>query len=61
MKIKIVIWPPTVLSSKNLIPGSIHEVIERPKYDPSPNRGLWVMGFGEPVKILSHEYELIKE
>lgn len=37
---------------KNLTPGSIHDVVKPPpgKY------GLWVMGVGEPVKLLPGEY-----
>lgn len=41
---------------ENLTPGSIHEVIEPPAgYDNS--RGVWVMGVGEPVKVLFGEFE----
>ena len=39
----------------NLIPDSIHETIEPPKGE--HNRGgWWVMGVGEPVKVLDKEY-----
>lgn len=40
----------------NLTPGSIHAVIDPPdgyKNDPT---GVWVMGIGEPVKVLRGEY-----
>lgn len=41
---------------ENLKPGSIHDVISPPAgHDNS--RGVWVMGVGEPVKVLFGEYE----
>lgn len=47
---------------KNLTPGSIHEVIEAPKeYKNSKIKGVWVMGVGEPVKVLDNEFEYVKE
>lgn len=43
-----------------LIPGSIHEVIDPPAgYDNS--RGVWVMGLSEPVLLLFGEYTEIEE
>ena len=42
----------------NLIPGSIHDIIDPPSgYD--NKGGQWVMGVGEPVKVLFLEFEYI--
>lgn len=42
----------------NLIPGSIHDIIDPPAgYD--NKGGQWVMGVGEPVKVLFSEFEYI--
>jgi len=41
---------------KNLVPGSIHSVIESPGGQ-NNNRGVWVMGVGEPVKVLFKEFK----
>ena len=40
----------------NLIPGSIHDVIEACNGKDS-KRGVWVMGMGEPVLLLNGEFE----
>lgn len=39
----------------NLTPGSIHEVVSPPKGRNNKN-GVWVMGVGEPVKVLFREF-----
>lgn len=39
----------------NLIPGSIHDVIKTPAGEKREG-GVWVMGNGEPVKVLQGEY-----
>lgn len=41
----------------NLTPGSVHEVITPPEGYTNNDGGLWVMGVGEPVKVLTREYE----
>ena len=41
----------------NLTPGSIHDVIEPPSGYSNDEKGVWVMGVGEPVKVLWHEYK----
>jgi hypothetical protein len=42
----------------NLTPGSIHNVIGPP--DAYKNdKGTWVMGVGEPVKVLPHEFKIL--
>lgn len=43
----------------NLIPGSEHEVVEPPLPYKNDERGLWVMGVGEPVKVLTSEFKII--
>jgi predicted RNA-binding Zn-ribbon protein involved in translation (DUF1610 family) len=40
----------------NLTPGSLHKVIDPPKGKDN-SRGVWVMGVGEPVKVLFEEFE----
>jgi hypothetical protein len=40
----------------NLTPGSVHQVVDAPKGMPDNLAGVWVMGVGEPVKILVGEY-----
>lgn len=39
----------------NLTPGSEHDIIEPPAGENSVT-GVWVMGVGEPVKVLHREY-----
>jgi hypothetical protein len=41
----------------NLTPGSVHDVVDAPKGQPNNLAGVWVMGVGEPVKVLVGEYE----
>jgi len=43
---------------KNLIEGSIHDVIESPEKHKSKNlqNGVWVWGITEPVLVLSYEF-----
>lgn len=40
---------------KNLKPGSVHDVIDPPEGKDN-SRGVWVMGVGEPVKVLFGEF-----
>lgn len=44
---------------KNLTSGSEHVVIEPPVGHKEDSRGVWVMGVGQPVKVLAGEYEVI--
>lgn len=44
----------------NLKPGSIHKVIPPPNGE-NENRGVWVMGVGEPVKLLYDEFLFIDD
>lgn len=41
---------------KNLLPNSIHYIIEPPKEYINDSKGIWVMGVGEPVKVLINEF-----
>jgi hypothetical protein len=40
----------------NLTPNSIHEVVEPPHPYKNDHTGVWVMGIGEPVKLLTVEF-----
>ena len=42
----------------NIVNGSIHEIVETPS-NPGTKPGVWVMGIGEPVKLLDFEYEFV--
>lgn len=56
LTIKIIRCNATGEQFRNLTPGSIHQVI-----CPPPGKyGLWVMGAGEPVKVLPSEYVSVK-
>lgn len=41
---------------ENLIPNSIHETVTPPIGYKNDHTGVWVMGVGEPVKLLSYEF-----
>ena len=40
----------------NLTPHSVHEVVEPPKGYKNDYNGVWVMGVGEPVRLLNNEF-----
>ncbi len=40
----------------NLTPNSIHEIVTPPVGYKNGHTGVWVMGVGEPVKVLSNEF-----
>lgn len=42
----------------NLTPGSIHDIIPPPPFQDDKG-GEWVMGVGEPVKVLFSEFEYL--
>jgi hypothetical protein len=48
---------------KTIIPNEIMDVLDMSEQDNQPNRGLWVWGNGEPVKLLNDvgydEYEIV--
>jgi hypothetical protein len=44
----------------NLTPGSIHVTVDAPKPLVEKADGVWVMGVGEPVKVLNGEYEIVE-
>lgn len=40
----------------NLIPNSVHTIIDVPKGKKDDGKGVWVMGVGVPVKLLNGEF-----
>lgn len=45
----------------NLVPESEHDVIDPPDPYKPDRQGVWVMGNGQPVKVLSNEFEIIEK
>lgn len=43
----------------NITPKSQHDIVEPPKGESNYYRGVWVMGVGEPVKLLYGEFKEI--
>lgn len=58
MRIKIVSCDAFGPAFNNLKPGSVHKVIDTPSEE-DDSKGVWVMGVGEPVKVLLNEYEVV--
>ena len=46
---------------KNLTPGSRHKIVTPPQGYFNGDEGVWVMGVGEPVKVLDREISHISE
>jgi hypothetical protein len=44
----------------NIKDGTIHAVVEHPEADKNNDKGVWVMGNGELIKVLNDEFEIIK-
>lgn len=44
----------------NITPDSVHDVISIPEGEKDNNKGVWVMGVGEPVKILNYEFNEVE-
>jgi hypothetical protein len=40
----------------NLTPGTVHDVVEPPTGEKNDRKGVWVMGVGQPVKLLVGEF-----
>ena len=59
-KIKITQMQAVGKAFANLTPGSEHAVVNPPKGQKNGERGLWVMGVGEPVLVLFHEFNRVK-
>lgn len=55
-KVKIVNCTANGEKFENLTPGSVHSVVEPPEGYENDLKGLWVMGVGEPVKLLNGEF-----
>lgn len=43
----------------NLTPNSEHIIIRTPDNQKADSKGVWVMGVGEPVKVLNNEFVFI--
>jgi len=41
---------------ENLTPDSIHQIVTPPENYKNDHTGVWVMGIGEPVKVLPEEF-----
>ena len=44
----------------NLLPNTIHTIIKPPKGFKNNRDGYWVMGVGEPVRVLKGEFNFIE-
>jgi len=55
-KIKITQCTAVGNAFSNITPNSIHEIIKPPGEYVNGDRGVWVMGNGEPVKVLFDEF-----
>lgn len=58
-KIRITFCQAQGSAFENLIPDSEHIVIGAPKGQKENTMGVWVMGIGEPVKVLNNEFEYV--
>ena len=56
-KVKITNCHRNLPELQNILPGSIHEVIDPPFY--AISKKTWVMGVKHPVRLLKGEYEFI--
>jgi len=55
-RIKITICNAFGKAFSNLSSGSIHDVVTPPKGYKNDHTGVWVMGVGEPVKLVTGEF-----
>jgi hypothetical protein len=55
-KIKVIRCMANGNAFKNINPDSVHEVVTPPVGYKNDHTGVWVMGVGEPVKLLRNEY-----
>ena len=60
-KIKIINCRASGNAFSNITPGSIHEVITPPKGYKQYDKGVWVYGNGEPVKVLFDEFNILTD
>ena len=58
-RIKIILCTAVGKQFANLIPNSEHNIIDAP-IGHDNEKGVWVMGAGNPVKVLHSEYTRIK-
>lgn len=55
-KIKVIKCTAFGTAFSNLEPGTIHDVVTPPEGYKNDHTGVWVMGVGEPVKLLMGEF-----
>lgn len=55
-KVKVTNCTASGKAFENLTPNSIHEIVTPPSGYKNDHTGVWVMGVGEPVKLLSNEF-----
>tara|TARA_R110000868_G_scaffold74337_13_gene215007 strand:+ start:2145 stop:2435 length:291 start_codon:yes stop_codon:yes gene_type:complete len=41
---------------ENMTSGSVHDIVDPPVGQRADTRGIWVMGVGEPIKLLNNEF-----
>lgn len=58
-KVKITRCTATGKAFDNLLPDTVHEVVTPPDGYKNDHTGVWVMGVGEPVKVLSNEFIIL--
>lgn len=45
----------------NITPNSIHDVVPAPPTEKEDASGVWVMGIGEPIKVLNNEFVVVAQ
>lgn len=61
VKVKVTYCTAMGKQFENLTPGSEHEVVTTPDGYKNDHTGVWVMGVGEPVKLLTGEFVKIND
>lgn len=60
-RIKVTFCTANGKAFSNLTPHSEHDIVTPPEGYKNDHTGVWVMGVGEPVKLLSDEFTFINE
>ena len=55
-KVKVIRCTAYNKAFSNILPDTIHEVVTPPNGYKNDHTGVWVMGVGEPVKLLASEF-----
>lgn len=55
-KVKVIRCTANGKAFSNLLPNTIHEIVTPPNGYKNDHTGVWVMGVGEPVKLLTSEF-----